>query len=102
MYEIVIGRSESDLKQFGLKGTIFLGKHYVRMGQTTSLSNKVYMDVARSHIVLVSGKKKKRYSDFVYDLTIENPHNFIANDIACHNSSTLGVIAEELSNLPEE
>ena len=241
MYEIVIGRSESDLKQFGLKGTIFLGKHYVRMGQTTSLSNKVYMDVAKSHVVLVSGKrgtgkcikpkskvlldnkkvksieslfskikktgeilvnkgneqliksnekisvvsldnmklttqkithayrvkideeiyviktktkkkieatrehplliyqnsifkwvtaenlktnddlitidlkkenpiifdkiteiKKKRYSDVVYDLTIENTHNFIANDIVCHNSYTLGVIAEEMSNLPEE
>ena len=41
MYEIVIGRSESDLKRLGLKGTIFLGKHYVKMGPTTSLSNKI-------------------------------------------------------------
>lgn len=57
MYEIVIGRSESDLKRLGLKGTIFLGKHYVKMGQTTSLSNKILMDVARAHVVLVSGKR---------------------------------------------
>ena len=57
MYEIVIGRSESDLKRLGLKGTIFLGKHYVKMGPTTSLSNKIMMDVARAHVVLVSGKR---------------------------------------------
>jgi len=245
MYEIVIGRSESDLKRLGLKGTIFLGKHYVKMGQTTSLSNKILMDVARAHVVLVSGKrgsgkcikpnskvllsnkkiksidrlfseikktgkfiinkkneelvksnkklkvisldleaiplkkpllvkklithayrkkineniyiiktttgktieatkehpllayknkklkwvkakylkkndrinsffkkaitfdiiesiKKQKFSGYVYDLTIKDTHNFIANDIVCHNSYTLGVIAEEIIALPEE
>ena len=244
MYEIVIGRSESDLKRLGLKGTIFLGKHYVKMGPTTSLSNKIMMDVARAHVVLISGKrgsgkcikpnskvllsnkklkpidklflqikktgkmiinkkneelvksnknlkaisldlkfhfnklklvnklithayrkkineniykiqtltgkiieatkehpllayknkklkwvkakylkkndriisffnktvtfdiiksiKKQKYSSYVYDLTIKDTHNFIANDIICHNSYTLGVIAEEIIALPEE
>ena len=41
MYEIVIGRSEKDREKYGLRGTIMLGKHYVKMGQTTSLSNPV-------------------------------------------------------------
>src|SRR3989338_9278121 len=57
MYEIIVGRSESEKKLLGLKGTVFLGKHYVKMGVNTSLSNKVYMDVTRSHVVLISGKR---------------------------------------------
>ena len=75
-YNITIGRNESDKKNFGDRGLITLGKGYVRMGQYTSLSNKILMDVARSHVVLVAGKRGSR------------------------KSYTLGVIAEELSNLP--
>ncbi len=57
MYEIIVGRSDDERKKLGLKGTIFLGKHYVRMGAVTSLSNKIYLDVAKTHVVLVSGKR---------------------------------------------
>ncbi len=57
MYEIVVGRDAEDRRKFGLKGTFMLGKHYVKMGQTTSLSNEVYMDVARSHVVFITGKR---------------------------------------------
>ncbi len=77
MYEIVVGRSDSDKKQYGMAGTILLGKHYVKMGQTTSLSNEVYMDVTRSHIVFVCGKR------------------------GGGKSYTMGVIAEGMSNLPD-
>lgn len=56
-YDIIIGRDESDKKRFGEKGLIYIGKGYVKMGQYTSLSNLIYMDVARSHVVLVSGKR---------------------------------------------
>jgi hypothetical protein len=55
--EIIIGRNESDKKDFGERGKIYLGKSYVRMGQYTSLSNKIFMDIARSHVVLVAGKR---------------------------------------------
>jgi len=41
MYEIVIGRTDRDKKKFGLKGTVLLGKHYVKMGQTMSLSSEI-------------------------------------------------------------
>ena len=57
MYDIIIGRDQTDRQKFGTKGAIFLGKQYVTMGQTTSLSNDVYMDMVRSHIVLVAGKR---------------------------------------------
>ena len=53
MYDIIIGRDPEDAKKYGTDATIFIGKHYVKMGQTTSLSNKILMDVAKSHIVFV-------------------------------------------------
>jgi intein/homing endonuclease len=56
-YEIVIGRNEADKKDFGTKGLVSIGKGYVKMGQYTSLSNNILMDVARSHVILVSGKR---------------------------------------------
>ncbi|MBS3162646.1 hypothetical protein J4467_01870 [Candidatus Woesearchaeota archaeon] len=56
-YNIIIGRSDSDRKKFGDKGTILIGRSYVKMGQTTTLSNYVYMDVIKSHVVLVVGKR---------------------------------------------
>src|SRR3989338_2692487 len=55
-YDIIIGRNASDKKMFGDKGLIFIAKGYVKMGNYTSLSNKIYMDVARSHVVLIAGK----------------------------------------------
>ncbi|MFH1440095.1 MAG: LAGLIDADG family homing endonuclease [Candidatus Woesearchaeota archaeon] len=57
MYDVIIGRSESDKQKFGMKGVIFLGKHYVQMGRTTSLSNSIYMDVTRSHVLFICGKR---------------------------------------------
>ncbi len=78
MYEIIIGRTESERRRMGIDGTIFIGKMYVRMGQTTSLSNKVLMDVVNPHIILICGKR------------------------GSGKSYNLAVIAEEISNLPEE
>jgi hypothetical protein len=78
MYDIIVGRSEKDKGKYGKEGTIFLGKHYVKMGQTTSLSNPIYMDVTRSHVVFVCGKR------------------------GSGKSYTMGVVAEGMSDLPEE
>jgi len=49
VFDVIIGRSKKDVEKFGKEGTIILGKQYVQMGQTTSLSNPVYMDVAGAH-----------------------------------------------------
>jgi hypothetical protein len=56
-YEIISGRDLTDKKRFGDRGLIYIGKGYVKMGNYTSLSNKIWMDVARSHVVLVAGKR---------------------------------------------
>lgn len=77
-YDIIIGRDTSDKEKFGDKGLIFLGKGYVKMGNYTSLSNKIWMDVARSHVILIAGKR------------------------GSGKSYTLATIAEELSSLPQE
>jgi hypothetical protein len=57
MYDIVLGRSASDIKKYGKEGAVFIGKQYVQMGQTSSLSNPIYMDVARGHAMLICGKR---------------------------------------------
>ncbi|MFH1248606.1 MAG: DUF87 domain-containing protein [archaeon] len=77
-YDIIVGRDEADKKRLGTNGLIYIGKQYVKMGQTSSLSNRILMDVARSHVVLIAGKR------------------------GSGKSYTLGAIAEEISNLPEE
>ena len=78
MYDIIIGRDEFDRKRFGEEGTIFLGKHYVKMGRTTSLSSDIYLDIARSHVIFVCGKR------------------------GSGKSYTMGVIAEGIGKLPKE
>ncbi|VVB79825.1 DNA double-strand break repair helicase HerA [uncultured archaeon] len=77
-YDIIIGRNAADKKDLGDKGLALIGKGYVKMGQYTSLSNRIYMDVARSHVVLVAGKR------------------------GSGKSYTLGVLAEEIAGLPKE
>lgn len=77
-YDIILGRDAADKKKFGRRGLINLGKGYVKMGNYTSLSNKLWMDVARSHVVLIAGKR------------------------GSGKSYSIGVIAEELAHLDSE
>ncbi|MEM4271279.1 MAG: DUF87 domain-containing protein [Candidatus Pacearchaeota archaeon] len=77
-YDIIIGRDKSDKKRFGNEGLIYLGKGYVKMGNYTSLSNLIWIDVARTHVIMVAGKR------------------------GSGKSYTLGAIAEELCDLPKE
>ena len=60
VYNIILGRNEADRQKFGTLGTIFLGKQYIQMGQVTALSNPIYLDVTRSHVVFVCGKRGRR------------------------------------------
>ncbi len=77
-YEIILGRDDKTREQLGLTGTILLGKHYVKMGQTTALSQPVYLDLNKAHVVFVAGKR------------------------GSGKSYSLGVIAEGISQLPPE
>ncbi|MBU2589887.1 MAG: hypothetical protein KKB39_03940 [Nanoarchaeota archaeon] len=56
-FEITVGRDEKAQKELGEKGRVLIGKAYVKMGRTTSLSNPIYMDVARAHVVYIVGKR---------------------------------------------
>ena len=56
-FDIIIGRNESDMKDFGNRGLAYLGKSYVKMGNYTSLSNPIYMDIVRTHVILIAGKR---------------------------------------------
>jgi len=78
MYEIVLGRSKPAREKYGLRGTIYLGKHYIKMGESLSLANDLYMDIGGPHVILVSGKR------------------------GSGKSYTLGVMAEGLVGLPED
>ncbi len=78
VFEVVIGRSKKDVEKFGKLGTLFLGKQYIKMGQVTSLSSPVYLDVAGSHVVFIVGKR------------------------GSGKSYTMGTIAEGLADLPLE
>ena len=57
MFDIVLGRSPEDLKKYGKRGAVLIGKQYVQMGQTSSLSNPIYMDISRAHAMLIVGKR---------------------------------------------
>lgn len=56
-FDVIIGRSKKDVAKYGKKGTVIIAKQYVKMGQTTSLSNPVHLDVAGAHVVFVVGKR---------------------------------------------
>src|SRR3989344_1694167 len=57
VFDVIIGRNRKDVEKYGKEGTVLIGKQYVKMGQTTSLSNPVYLDVAGAHVVFIVGKR---------------------------------------------
>ena len=74
---VVIGRSPGDVKKFGTKGAILLGKEYVEKLDRLFLDRDVYMDVSGAHVMLICGKR------------------------GGGKSYTMGVIAEGLSMIEE-
>jgi len=78
VFDVIIGRNKQDIEKHGKRGTVLIGKQYVKMGEVTSLSNPVYLDVASSHVVFVCGKR------------------------GGGKSYTMGVIAEGIADLEPE
>lgn len=76
-FDIIIGRTKVDMGKLGKEAAVFIGRLYVKMGRTTSLANNIFMDVARTHAVMVCGKR------------------------GSGKSYTLGNIAEGMASLPE-
>ncbi|HIP90212.1 MAG TPA: ATP-binding protein [Candidatus Nanopusillus sp.] len=78
MVDILIGRDEKDIEEFGLFGTIFIGKEYIKMENIISLANRIYLDVNKPHLILICGKRGQG------------------------KSYTLASIAESIAMLPKE
>lgn len=78
VYEIILGREQKEQEKFGTYGTVLIAKHYVKMGAVTALSQPVYLDLNKAHVVFVCGKR------------------------GSGKSYCMGVIAEGISKLPDE
>ncbi len=65
------------MEKYGKKGTIFIGKHIVGMGEDAHLTSPVLLDVLRPHILCLMGKR------------------------GSGKSYSAGIIAEEISKLEE-
>src|SRR3989338_9128963 len=76
--DIIIGRLAGDREKYGMQGAILIAQHYVQMGQVTSLSNNVYLDIINSPVIFICGKR------------------------GGGKSYTMGVIAEGMIDLPLE
>ncbi len=92
-FDVIIGRDKKTRDKLGTKGSVFLGKQYVKMGQTTSLSNNIYLDVVNSHIILVTGKRGsgKSYSQGVIAEGISDLPEEVKNNIAVVLLDTMGI-----------
>ncbi|MCW1301895.1 MAG: DUF87 domain-containing protein [Candidatus Parvarchaeota archaeon] len=77
-YEIIIGRNDKDLENYGSSASSLIGKQYITMGVTTSLGNQILLDMLRPHVILIAGKR------------------------GSGKSYTMGVIAEALASAPPE
>jgi len=77
-YDIVLGRTADEKEQLGVHSSVLVGKQYVKMGSVTSLSQRIFLDLNKSHVVFVCGKR------------------------GSGKSYTLGVVAEGISLLKEE
>ncbi len=73
---VVVGRKPSTLREFGTKGSGFLGRVVLSKGDNPVLGRRVNIDLSTSHVILVLGKR------------------------GYGKSYTLGVLVEELASLP--
>jgi len=78
MREIIVGRTQQDIKKFGIKCTGYIGKHIVGEEEEAHLTNKIALDLLRPHVVLICGKR------------------------GSGKSYTAGVMMEEIALLPEK
>ncbi len=96
VFDVVLGRSKKDLAKYSKEGTVFVGKQYVTMGQVTSLSNPVYLDVAGAHVVFIVGKRgsgKCLHGDTV--ITLDDGSQLRIKDLE-NNSKNIFTLNENL------
>lgn len=91
--KIIVGRNVKDLKAFGDKGTVYIGKHIVGEGEEAHLTNPIQMDVTRPHIVLITGKRGsgKSYTGCVIGEEIIMLPPEIKNNLSVLMVDTMGI-----------
>ena len=91
--DIIVGRDPEDLKKYGKKGCIFLGKHIVGKGNEYHLTNPVLMDVLRPHIILITGKRGegKSYSASIIAEEIMKLPDEVRLNLSCLMIDTMGI-----------
>ncbi len=92
-YRIILGRSKDEREELGTKGAVFIGKQYVTMGKTTSMANEVYLDVAKPHVILISGKRGsgKSYTMSVIAEGVAEMPEEVKNNLSCLFFDTMGI-----------
>jgi len=93
VHEIILGRSDKDVKLHGNKGAVFIGKQYITMGKHVSLANKILLDVVTPHVILICGKRGsgKSYTMSVFAEGIANLPPEISEKLSCLFFDTMGI-----------
>jgi uncharacterized protein len=93
MQPIILGRNETDLKEYGEKATIPLGKHYITMEREKSLANPILLDINKPHAILICGKRGsgKSYSLGVMAEGLANLNTNLKQNISTVIFDTMGI-----------
>jgi len=92
-HKIIVGRNQEDLMKYGDQATAYLGKLYVTMGPTTSISTEIFLDVARTHVMMICGKRGsgKSYSASVIAEEIARMNPDVKKNISVLFFDTMGI-----------
>ncbi|NOX71267.1 MAG: ATP-binding protein [Candidatus Micrarchaeota archaeon] len=93
MEKIILGKDAGDLKKYGDLGTAMIGRHIVGTGEDAHLTNYVYVDVSRPHVILVCGKRGtgKSYSAGIFVEEIGRLPDSIKENLAVLLIDTMGI-----------
>jgi len=90
---LVMGRPPSDVKKFGTKGAILLGKNYIEKDDKLVLDQDVYMDVSGAHVLFICGKRGggKSYTMGVVAEGFDLLEEEVKNNLSIIMLDTMGV-----------
>lgn len=90
---LYVGRSNKEVKKWGDYGCALFGKHYVVTGGEVNLSNNVYLDLIKPHVIFVSGKRGqgKSYTMGTIAEGIQLLPKKIKNNLSCIMMDVMGI-----------